>query len=116
VKQANVVEVRDVRASGSYDPAYTDPARRERIEKLLHSYPDLSDAETAEIVEFLARGMHLDVGLIGAKDEFQEKVATIRHQHRHVFRLKPVEGIAFLVAASGVLALLVWLPQLAGRF
>lgn len=116
MKTANVTEVRDVRASESYDPAYTDPVRRARVEELLRSYPATTPDETAEIVEFLSRGKHLDVGLVTAKDEFKEKVSTIRRDHSSRFRPSAFEVVLFLLLVLTPLALLVWLPHLLGRY
>jgi hypothetical protein len=114
VKTANVVEVRTVRASPNLDPAYTKPQQRERAEKLLNAYPDISESETAEIVAFLAHGMHLDVGLVGARDEYREKIAAIRAAHPAAFRASPLSYLLFLLMLLVPLALLI-VPQLLGR-
>ncbi len=115
MKPANVVEVRDVRASEKHDPAYTDPTRRARAEELLSAYPNTSDEETMEIVQFLARGMHLDVGLVSAKDEFKTKVAEIRHNHRDAFRLRPLEIAIFLLIVFTPLLAMVLATGFLGR-
>lgn len=115
MKPAKVVEVRDVRASINLDPAYTDPERRSRAEELLRAYPETNEEETAEIVQFLARGMHLDVGLVTRQDEFKEKIASIRRDHRQAFRLGPLEVIIFYLVVLTPLSILVLLPHIMGR-
>lgn len=115
MKPAKVVEVRDVRAMGNLDPAYTDPERRARAEELLRIYPGTNEEETAEIVHFLARGMHLDVGLVTRQDEFKEKIARIRSDHRQAFRVGPLEVIIFLMVVLTPLTILVLLPHILGR-
>ena len=115
MKDAKVREVRDVRASVKHDPAYTEVSRRLRIEELLRDYPDISEAQTEEIVTFLARGMHLDVGLVAANEQFKEKIATLRREHAEAFRLKPLEGIIFVIVVLTPLILLSLLPYILGR-
>jgi hypothetical protein len=115
MKTANVVDVRPVRAPANLDPAYTQPARRERIDQLLQVYPETNAEETAEIVEFLRRGMHLDVGLIAARDEFRHKVAEIRAAHPEAFRASALHTLLFLLIILVPLILFATLPQLLGR-
>ena len=115
MKTANVLEVRDARTPPNLDPAYTDPARRARAEELLQRYPATTREETGEIVEFLARGMHLDVGLVTARQEFKEKAAAIRSAHPEAFRLGTLKTILFVLIVLTPLALIVLLPHLLGR-
>jgi hypothetical protein len=115
VKTANVIEVRSVRAPANLDPAYTKPAQRERAEELLSTYPDTTAEETAEIVRFLAKGMHLDVGLISARDEFKDKVAAIRAAHPDAFRAGIFQTILFVLIILVPLAALALLPHLLGK-
>jgi hypothetical protein len=115
MKTANVLEVRDARATLLLDPAYTDPAKRARAEELLQRYPATTKDETGEIVDFLARGMHLDIGLVTAKQEFKEKAAAIRSAHPEAFRLGILRAILFVLIVLTPLALIVLLPHLLGR-
>jgi hypothetical protein len=48
------------------------------------------------------------VGLVSGSDEFREKVAAFKKQHRQHFRLKAHEVLMFLVAAGGPVAALFW--------
>jgi len=86
-----------------------------RTEELLRCYPDISEDETAEIVSFLARGMHLDVGIVTANEQFKEKIATLRSEHAEAFRVKPLEGMIFLIVILTPLVLLSLLPHILGR-
>jgi hypothetical protein len=115
VKNARVVEVRAVRIPANLDPAYTKPAQRERAEELLSAYPNTTVQETAEIVDFLARGMHLDVGLISARDEFKEKVEAIRAANPDAFRSSLLHLAMFVLIILAPLAFLTLLPSLLGR-
>jgi hypothetical protein len=115
MKLANVVEVRDARAPVPIDPAFTDPSRRARAEQLLRKYPDTNESETAEIVSFLAKGKHLDVGLLAGDREFGPKIDALRRLHPRQFRAGIMETIWFLLLLILPLALVCWLPQLLGR-
>ncbi len=113
MKQAKVVEVRDLRASVTYDPVHTEPQRRARAEELLTAYPDVTSEEQSEIVDFLARGKHLDVGLVTGREEFKQKIEEIRSAHPAVFRMHPLQSIAVFCAVVMPAAYFV-LPQLMG--
>ena len=107
MKQANVVEVRDITASRP-EVKLGDPAKRDRIEQLLRKYPDTSEDEVAEIRHFLATGNHLDVGLVAGSDQLKEKVQRFRKEHRQHFRLKFREAMMFLFVTLGPISALFW--------
>lgn len=109
MKLAKVVEVRDVHTSSKLDPAFSEPSRRAHIEELLRVYPHTSEAETAEILAFLRYGKHMDVGLVSASEEFEQKVALIRRENQALFRVSPVEGAAFALLIILPLAAIIWL-------
>ena len=104
MKMANVVSVRDIVEDNH--PELNRSSRRAEIEALLRRYPKTSEAETAEIVHFLATGPHLDVGLVAGNDAFSEKVAEIRNHNPSRFRLKLGEAIVFALAIGGPALLL----------
>jgi hypothetical protein len=108
MKQANVLSVRDVRPADSTPARYGDYRKRQHIEALLRRYPVTSEAETTEIITFLATGNHLDVGLVSGSDEFAEKVARFRAEHRSHFRLKLHEAALFMLAIGGPVAAMAW--------
>lgn len=108
MKLAKVVEVRDIHTSSKVDPAFTDPVRRGHVEELLRSYPHTSEAETAEILEFLRYDKHMDVGLVSGSDEFKQKVGIIRRENQKLFRVSPIEGAAFALLMIVPLAAIIW--------
>jgi hypothetical protein len=64
MRTAKAVEVREVRASFNYDPPYTNLTRRTRAQELLRSYPETTEEETTEIMDFPTRAMHFDVRIL----------------------------------------------------
>ena len=108
MKQANVVSVRDVSAADNAPARFGDHQKRQHIEGLLRRYPQTSEAETKEIITFLATGNHIDVGLVSGSDEFKEKVARFRAEHSSHFRLKLHEAALFLLLVGGPVAALSW--------
>ncbi len=108
MKQANVVSVRDISSAETAPARYGDHQKRTHIEGLLRRYPKTSDAETSEIINFLATGNHLDVGLVSGSDEFREKVARFRAEHARHFRLKLHEIAMFILAIGGPIAVMAW--------
>jgi len=107
MKNANVLEARDVRASNDNIHLGNRQVRQE-IEALLQRYPNIGEGETARIRNFLTSGSHMDVGLVTGKDELKDKVAAFRKAHRQDFRLKLHEiGVAVIVTC-GPLGALVW--------
>lgn len=107
MKMAKVVAVTDA-TSLENRPELDHTNKRKTIEALLRRYPETSEAETAEITRFLATGPHLDVGLIAGSDEFKEKVAAFRREHRRHFRLTPWEVLMFVLVALGPIAALAY--------
>jgi hypothetical protein len=108
MKSANVVEVRDVTSIGSADVKLGNCAKRQRIEELLREWPEIKDAETAEIRHFLATGSHLDVGLVSGSDELRETVERFRKQHQQHFRLNAREVFTFLLVTLGPIGAMFW--------
>lgn len=108
MKSAKEVEVRDIHTSSKGDPAFSDPVRLGHIEELLRNYPHTSEAEAAEILEFLRYGKHMDVGLVSGSDEFRQKVALIRRDNQKVFRVSFVEGAAFALLIIVPMAAIIW--------
>jgi hypothetical protein len=115
VKTANVIEVRPVRAPANLDPAYTNHRQRERADQLLGLYPEISPEEVLELVNFLSEGMHLDVGLLSARDEYKPKIAEIRAAHPAAFRLGWSYIAIFVFVILTPLALMALLPFILGR-
>jgi len=55
---------------------------RDRTAELLGDYPQLSEADRREILEFLQTARHLDIGLLSANDEVAPKLDAFMADHR----------------------------------
>jgi hypothetical protein len=108
-------EARDVRVVVPVDPAFQDPRRRERIEKLLMSYPNIRADELQEIVSFLRSGKQFDVGMVCGDERFTAKLSDIRRSNPDSFGSTLTHTIWFLVLLFLPLALVCALPMLLGR-
>ncbi len=108
MKMAKVVAVRDLPSSTEANPVRNQTSRRGAIETLLRLYPETSETENAEIVQFLAKGPHHDVGLISGNEELAPKIAALKQEHRLHFRLKLWEVFAFLLVSLGPVAFLAY--------
>ncbi len=108
MKYANVIEVRDVPVPAKPAVHGGDPEKRKRIETLLRRYPDINEAEVAEIGHFLATGRHLDVGLVTGIDELKEPVRHFKQEHGRFFRLRAQEIALFLLFTAGPVAAMAW--------
>jgi hypothetical protein len=73
------------------------------VADLLSRYPGVSGAEEQQILTFLRRGRHIDVGLLTSNDRLRPKLDAFFKDHKAHFRLKWIEGAA---AVSGIAALL----------
>lgn len=107
MKHANVVEVRDVRASNDNVHLGNRQVRQD-IEALLRRYPNIGEGDTAKIRNFLTSGSHMDVGLVAGNDELKEKVAAFRKAHCRDFRLRLHETAVFLLVTCGPIGALFW--------
>jgi len=72
------------------------PELRARMEQLIARYPEVSEEETREILAFLRKGPHLDVGLVTSEDALRPKIEEIRARHRDEFRLKAHQVVLFI--------------------
>jgi hypothetical protein len=59
--------------------------------------------------------MHLDIGLVTARQDVKEKAAAIRSAHPEAFRLGILKTILFVLSIPTPLALIVLLPHRLGR-
>ena len=80
-------------------------ASREQVAELLRRYPDLSDAETSEVVAFLRHGRHLEVGLLTSDTALKPELDRFMADHAHHFRLRAGETSAVLSGLVGFLAM-----------
>ena len=81
---------------------------REQVADLLSRYPQVSDQEAHQILNFLRTGRHLDVGLLTSNDRLRPKLDAFVEDHKAHFRVKWTEGAAVL---GGIIAVFVifWL-------
>jgi hypothetical protein len=81
---------------------------RERISGLLSRYPELSEQETREILDFLRTGRHLDVGLLTSDEALRPKLDAFMEEHKSHFRLGFGEG-TLVTGAIVALIVLLWI-------
>jgi hypothetical protein len=108
MKHAKVAEVLDVPSAPNPAAVPKSLLVRERIEGLLIRYPDVSEAETQEILIYLKKGPHLDVGILAAKEGIEEKVEALRKTKKEFFRLGYIETALFLTFTAGPAVLGFW--------
>ncbi len=103
MKKANVLVVRDL------TPAPIDDADiKDRIEALLLRYPEIGAAEEEEILLFLKKGSHLDVGLLCARDRVKPKVEAFRRAHAKSFAVGLKDILLFLAIAAAPILGMAW--------
>jgi hypothetical protein len=89
----------------------SDPrSSRDRVANLVRRYPRVTRDEAKEIVRFMRKGRHLDVGLLTADDTIRPQLDAFMKDHRSRFALKWSEAT---VLFSGIAALfgMLWLVR-----
>ena len=83
---------------------------REEAADLINRYPDVSDAEAKQILDFLRKGRHVDVGILTADDALKSQLDSFMEDHSTHFRVGFLEGTAVVAAIAAFLALcwLLW--------
>jgi len=81
---------------------------RQDIADLIQRYPNVSEEETAQIVTYLRKGRHLDVGILTGDERLKPKLDRFMADHRKHFRLGFGEATAVIAAITGFL-LVFWL-------
>jgi hypothetical protein len=83
---------------------------RQQAADLLQRYPEVSDAETHQVLTFLRTGRHLDVGMLTADRKLKPKLDRFMDDHAHHLRVSFVETAALIAAIVAFLALcwLLW--------
>lgn len=89
--------------------AAVDPARLEHIQDLLSRYPDISDADRGEILNYLRKGPPLDAALLTTVERIKPKLARFREDHRRHFAVGAKEYILVAVLLAVLVALFVFL-------
>ena len=110
MKTANVIEVRDLGPLTPLDQSDLDcdPARIERMADLLRRYPEIGEAEKAEILLFLKEGRQIEIGLVSTREGIASRLMKFRQDHRAHFRLSPLQILGFVAVIVGPLVGLAW--------
>lgn len=83
-------------------------ARMDRMETLLRRHPQISDAETEELIHFLTKGSQLEVGMVTGRDGLAPRLAAFRRLHAARFRPSVAAQLMFAVAVVVPVLLLAW--------
>src|SRR5690349_22924954 len=83
---------------------------REQAADLIIRYPHVSERETRQILGFLRKGRHLDVGIITADEALKPQLDSFMADHSKHFRIGLGEGSAVVAAIAAFLAVcwLIW--------
>jgi hypothetical protein len=83
---------------------------RERVAELLVRYPEVSPKDRREIVAFMRRGRHLDIGLLTSNPRLRPQLDRFMKDHERDFRIGVVDVVrlAAVLAASVVALWLMW--------
>lgn len=81
---------------------------RERVAELLGRYPQVSNKDRREIVAFMRKGRHLDIGLLTSNAQLRPKLDRFMRDHKRDFRIGFVD-IARLVAVLAASVVALWL-------
>ncbi|HJU77907.1 MAG TPA: hypothetical protein VJ597_08295 [Sphingomicrobium sp.] len=83
---------------------------RERVAELLGRYPEVSNKDRREIVAFMRKGRHLDIGLLTSNIKLRPQLDRFMKDHQREFRLGVVDVVRMVaVLAASVVALwLMW--------
>lgn len=106
MKNARVLEVREITPAPIDSP--DQPDIKDRIEALLLRYPGIDPAEEEEILLFLRKGSHLDVGLLCARDRVKPKIEAFRRAHAKSFGVGLKDVLLFLLIAATPILGMAW--------
>lgn len=108
MKKADVVEVRDAGPARATEDQGADAARMDRMADILRRYPGVGEAELADLLLFLKKGRHLEIGLVGARDGLGPQLDAVHRDHARHFRTSLLGNAVFLLLALGPVAALAW--------
>jgi hypothetical protein len=80
---------------------------RERVSKLLTHYPDVSDRDRKEILAFMRKGRHLDIGLLTANDSLRPQLDAFMADHKRHFQID-VFDVVRVLAVIGAAVIACW--------
>jgi hypothetical protein len=81
---------------------------RDRVAELLGRYPHVSEQDRSDILAFMRKGRHLDIGLLTANDKLRPKLDAFMRDHRAHFRVKWGEA-ALVIGGIAALLIVLWL-------
>jgi hypothetical protein len=80
----------------------------ERVAELVSRYPGVTEDEAQEIVTFIRKGRHIEVGLLTCDDAIRPKLDAFMEEHKADFGVKWWEG-AGVTGAIAIALIIVWL-------
>jgi len=81
-----------------------------RVADLVSRYPGVTQDEAQEIVTFMRKGRHLDIGLLTADDAIRPNLDAFMEDHKADFRVKWWEsaGVTGAIAIALIGFWLIW--------
>lgn len=84
-----------------------EPTSSERVAELVSRYPGVSDDEAKQILNFIRKGRHLEVGRLTADESIRPNLDAFMEDHKAEFGVKWWETTA-LVGAIGAALVAFW--------
>lgn len=84
-----------------------EPATRTRISSLLLRYPDLSENELSEMIEFYRTASALDTALIASNDKISAQAKQFCSDHRDALKRGLQAPLVLLIFILGMLTIAV---------
>lgn len=88
------------------EQAVVDHEALTRVERLLLQYPEVSEAELAEITHFLRDGTILEIGLLSMNQDAWRKAEKFRARHPKRFATSTREYLMMVSAIGTILLVL----------
>ncbi|KQN25614.1 hypothetical protein ASE86_05210 [Sphingomonas sp. Leaf33] len=85
-----------------------DTTARDRAADLLARHPHLNAAETAEIVQFLAKGPIIDRGMLRGDPAYAATIDAIQSDHARHFRASLPQIVGVIALMTVPIALMLW--------
>jgi len=81
---------------------------RDRVAGLISRYPQVSEKDRKEILEFLKEARHLEIGLLTSNDNVRPQLDAFMEDHKRHFRLGVLDLVR-LLALIGAIVMVCWL-------
>jgi hypothetical protein len=89
--------------------AAVDPTRFEQIQELLSRYPNITDAERAEIIHLLKKGPPIETALLSTIERVRPQLDHFREDNRGHFAIGAKEYVFVAVSLVALVALFAFL-------